>query len=181
MRAVEQSLAAAERYKEPSTSGHVDALLLAAASGSGQTAGARFHLLVLCAIVRKMSTQQRVSLMQLLVQSFADATHYVPLDARRILVASELPPVLECVAERIQVNSQTWLAWTDNRRTWFVVADIAANGDQGGNAAAIRLRFYDEDGECAATGTWVLGAHGTWKLDSVGDVEVPAIVVMGLG
>lgn len=176
MRAVKHSpYIAASHNKKPRTSRDVDALLLAAESSACPNSFDRLNLLMLCAIKRKMSAQQRVVLIRLLVKSFVVATRYVPAAARPILVATELPPALERVAERIKTRTQTWLAWTDNRRTWFVVADMNTDSDMNGNAAAIRMLFYDESGDCAAAGTWKFNSHGKWKLDSV-HVDEHAVV-----
>lgn len=116
---------------------------------------------------KTLSVQQRLLLIQLLVQSFADFAHYIPVDATRILVTAELPPVLERVTERIQASSQAWFAWTDNRRTWFLVAEMATDGDETNYAAALRILFYDEDGVCVAAGTWAFHADGQWTLLSL--------------
>lgn len=107
---------------------------------------------------------QRQLLIELLVQSFVVCTRYVPAGAQRLLAASELPPALERVAVRVQRGPQKWFAWTDERRTWFVVAEMAMDHRRHCRHEAIRMFFYDEDGRCVASGTWAFHADARWTL-----------------
>lgn len=177
MRAVKQSSYAAEPFAPRARKRRdVDALLLVAESSTSQNSFGRLDLLILCAVTREMSSHQRVLLVKLLVKSFATTTRYVPHDALQILETAELPPALERIAEHIQTRTKTWAAWSDNRRTWFVVADLDAERDGGDDAAVIRILFYDEDGECVAAGSWTFDAHGKWRFDSARAVDMSTVV-----
>lgn len=103
-------------------------------------------------------------LLEWLVQLFVDGTCYVPQTARRLLAPGDLPPALERVAMRAQRCSQTWFAWADGSRTWFVVAEIARLPARYRRRGAIRMFFYDEDGRLVAGGTWVLHPGRNWIL-----------------
>lgn len=111
---------------------------------------------------RSTCANQRQLLIELLVQSFVVCTRYVPAGAQRLLALSELPPVLERVAMRVQWGWQQWFAWTDERRTWFVVAEMAMGRDRRCHNEAIQVFFYDEDGQCVTSGTWAFHADARW-------------------
>lgn len=107
-------------------------------------------------------SHHRLLLVNLLVQLFAVSTRFVPPTARQLLAPSDLPPALERVAMQAQRGLQTWVAWTDDRRTWFVVAEMASILDYQG--AAIRMSFFDEDGRQVSWGTWALQSAHSWIL-----------------
>lgn len=100
-----------------------------------------------------------------LVQRFVASTRYVPQTAQRLFAPSDLPPALERVATQAQGCSQTWFAWNDGPRIWFVIAEMATvPGRQHQERAAIRMFFYDEDGRFVSWGTWALHSRGGWIL-----------------
>jgi len=113
---------------------------------------------------RNMCAHQRQLLIELLVQSFVVCTRYVPAGAQRLLALSELPPVLERVAIRVQRGWQKWFAWTDERRTWFVVAETAMDRGRPCHHEALRMFFYDEDGQCVTSGAWAFHGDARWTL-----------------
>lgn len=113
---------------------------------------------------RSASAAQRPWLTELLAQSFAVCTHYVSSNARRLYADSELPPALERIAANLQRSSRTWFAWLDDQTTRFVVAELAAHRDQQGRDEALRLFFYDHDGNQLASGEWRLDSEGRWTL-----------------
>jgi hypothetical protein len=106
----------------------------------------------------------RQLLLELLVQLFAVGTRFVPLTARRVLVPSQLPPVLERVALQAQRSLQAWVAWTEEQKTWFVVAEMATVPASHCRGEAIRMFFYDEDGRRVSWGTWALQSERSWML-----------------
>lgn len=110
-----------------------------------------------------MCAHQRQLLIELLVQSFVVCKRYVPAGAQRLLALNELPPVLERVAMRVQRGWQKWFAWTDERRTWFVVAEMATDRGRHCHHEAIRMFFYDQDGQCVTSGTWAFHADAHWS------------------
>jgi hypothetical protein len=103
-------------------------------------------------------------LVELMVQLFAVGTRFVLPSARRVLVPSELPPALERVALQAQRELQVWVAWTDETRTWFVLAEMAAIPDPHCPCGAIRMFFHDEDGRQVSWGTWALQSERSWML-----------------
>jgi hypothetical protein len=109
-----------------------------------------------------LCSHHRLPLVELLVQLFAVSTGFVPPTARQLLVPSDLPPALERVAMRAQRNLRAWVAWTDERRTWFVVAEMTSILDCEGTA--IRMLFFDEDGRLVSWGGWALQSEHTWIL-----------------
>jgi hypothetical protein len=98
-----------------------------------------------------------------LAQQFALDTHYVPRVAERLLDPSELPPALERVAMHAQRGLQTWLAWTNRARIWFVVAEVATPTNRHRKGNALRMFFYDDEGRFVSWGTWALH-FGGWTL-----------------
>lgn len=106
--------------------------------------------------------RHRLLLVELLVQLFAVSTRFVPPIARRLLTSSDLPPALERIASQAQRDLQAWVAWTDERRTWFVVAELAPMPVC--QDAAIRMYFYDADGRLVSWGTWALQSELSWML-----------------
>lgn len=117
-----------------------------------------------CTIARSTCPYQHGLLVELLAQLFAVSTRYVPQTAQRLLATSELPPALERIAMRAQRSLQTWLAWTEGPRIWFLVAEMGT--DPGGycRGGAIRMFFYDEEGRFLAWGTWAVNAERRWVL-----------------
>lgn len=107
---------------------------------------------------------QRLLLVELLVQLFAVSTRFVPPTARRVLAPGDLPPALERVARQAQRDLQAWVAWTEEPRTWFVVAEMAAMPDPHCQGEAIRMFFYDEEGRLVSRGTWALQSEHSWML-----------------
>lgn len=103
-------------------------------------------------------------LVELLVQLFAIDTRFVPPAARRVLAPNDLPPALERVALQTQRDLRTWVAWTDEPRTWFVVAEMAVISDPPCQDGAIRMFFHDEDGRQVSWGTWMLQSGCSWML-----------------
>jgi hypothetical protein len=98
-----------------------------------------------------------------LAQRFVLDTHYVPCMAERLLDPSELPPALEGVAMHAQRSLQTWLAWTNRARIWFVVAEVAKLTNRHREGDALRIFFYDDEGRFVSWGTWALHSGG-WTL-----------------
>jgi hypothetical protein len=105
---------------------------------------------------------QRPSHIEWLVQLFVVSTRYVPRTAQRLLEPSDLPPALERVAVRAQRCLQTWFAWTDGPKIWFVVTETVPSRQH--HERALRLFFYDEDGRFVCWGTWALQSRGSWIL-----------------
>lgn len=103
-------------------------------------------------------------LIEWLVQRFVIATRYVPRTAQRLLASSDLPPALERVAMQAQRCLQTWFAWTDGPRIWFVVTEMATAPDRYRQDRALRMFFYDEEGRFVSWGTWALQSECSWIL-----------------
>ena len=97
-----------------------------------------------------------------LVQLFVVSTRYVPRSAQRLFEPSDLPPALERVAVRAQRCLQTWFAWTDGPKIWFVVTETVPTRQR--QDSALRLYFYDADGRFVCWGTWALQSQGNWIL-----------------
>jgi hypothetical protein len=98
-----------------------------------------------------------------LTQRFVVDNRYVPGTAQRLFDPGELPPVLERVAMQAQHCSQTWFAWTDGPRTWFVVTEMVSVTAGHRKENALRMFFYDDDGRFVSWGTWALQPGG-WML-----------------
>ncbi len=62
-----------------------------------------------------------------------------------------------------QRRLQTWFAWTDGPRTWFVVSEIATATIEPRKQNALRMFFYDDEGRFVSWGTWALHSGG-WML-----------------
>lgn len=99
-----------------------------------------------------------------LVQLFVVCTRYVPRTARRLLAPGDLPPALERVAMQAERCAQTWFAWTDESRIWFVVAEATTVPGLNCERGALRMFFYDADGRFVSWGTWALQSARSWTL-----------------
>jgi hypothetical protein len=88
---------------------------------------------------------------------------YLPRTAQRLLDLSELPPILERVATQAERCLQTWLAWTEGQRTWFVVSESATVAIGHRKQHAVRMYFYDAEGRFVSWGTWASHSGG-WML-----------------
>lgn len=99
-----------------------------------------------------------------LVQLFVVCTRYVPRTARRLLAPGDLPPALERVAMQAERCVQTWFAWTDESRIWFVVAEATTVPGLNCQRGALRMFFYDADGRFVSWGTWALQSKRSWTL-----------------
>lgn len=113
------------------------------------------------------SSHAQLWLVNILTQAFVANKRYCSIDAQRVLSSDDLPLELERVAMRIDRSKQVWLAWTNGRQTWFVVAQLARDAASTYQDTAIRIFFYDLDGVLLASGVWVLHSNGTWALDSI--------------
>ena len=115
-----------------------------------------------CTIGDSLCSCQRPSHIEGLVQLFVVGARYVPRTAQRLLEPSDLPPALERVAVRAQRRLQTWFAWTDGPKIWFVVTETVPTRQR--QHSALRLYFYDADGRFVCWGTWALQSRGNWIL-----------------
>jgi hypothetical protein len=115
------------------------------------------------AALDSLHSAQRLLAVEQLIQRFVADSRYVPRTAQRLLDPSELPPVLERVAMRAQLYSQTWFAWTDGPRVWFVVAEMATVTVRHRKENALRMFFYDDEGRFVSWGSWALHPGG-WML-----------------
>jgi hypothetical protein len=115
-----------------------------------------------CTIGDSLCLCQRPSHIEWLVQLFVVSTRYVPRSAQRLLEPSDLPPALERVAVRAQRFLQTWFAWTDGPKIWFVVTEAVPSRQR--QESTLRVYFYDEDGRFVCWGTWALQTRGNWIL-----------------
>lgn len=111
-----------------------------------------------------MRAHQRPRPIESLVQSLVVCTRYVPPNARRLLAASELSLALERVAMDVQRGRQAWFAWTDERRIWFVVAEMATRRHRHCQHESVRMFFYDDDARFLISAAWILRADGRWIL-----------------
>lgn len=116
-----------------------------------------------CALRDSLSPFQRPLPVEQLVPLFVADNRYLPRTAQQLLDPSELSPVLERVAMQAQLCSQTWFAWTDGPRTWFVVAELATVTVRHRKEDALRMFFYDDEGRFVSWGTWALHSDG-WIL-----------------
>ena len=107
---------------------------------------------------------QCLLLVEWLVQQFVVDTGFAPPTARRLLAPMDLPPALERVAMQAQRCLQTWFAWADGSRIWFLVAEMVAVPSPHCQGEAIRMNFYDEDGRLVSRGTWALQSERSWML-----------------
>ncbi len=98
-----------------------------------------------------------------LVQSFAVCTHYIPAGAVRIFDGAELPLALERIAASVTEEWKSWLAWTDRRRIWFVVAEMEPASAERADRS-VKLFFYDDDGRIISSGIWVHHPNGNREL-----------------
>lgn len=103
-------------------------------------------------------------IVELLVEQFVVCTHYIPRAAQRVRIRAELPPPLERIAMYAERSARTWLAWTAEPRTWFLMAQKAKVSGRARRAPALRMFFYDADGRPVASGTWVMDATRGWSL-----------------
>lgn len=115
-------------------------------------------------IERNLRTFQRQLLIESLVQSFVVCTQYVSADAERIFETSELPLALDRIANSVQREWQAWLAWTDRRRIWFVIAEMDKTPNRDCPDESIKLFFFDDDGRIVSSGTWIFHPNGRWHL-----------------
>lgn len=113
---------------------------------------------------RSTQLSEHPLIVELLAELFAVDTHYVPHAAQRVRTTDDLPPALERIAIRAERSARTWLAWTAEARTWFLVAKRAKVSRQACRAPALRMSFYDADGRPAASGNWVMDAERRWTL-----------------
>lgn len=88
----------------------------------------------------------------------------MPETARRLLASGEPPPARERIAMRAQRSLQTWVAWIEDPRAWFVVAEMATAPGGYRQALAIRVCFYDEDGRFLTWDTWAINTERCWTL-----------------
>jgi hypothetical protein len=116
-----------------------------------------------CAALGSLRSAQRLLAVEQLIERFVADNRYVPGTAQRLLDPSELPPVLERVAMQAQHCSQTWFAWIDGPRTWFVVTEMATVTVRHRKENALRMFFYDDEGRFVSGGTWALQPGG-WML-----------------
>lgn len=107
---------------------------------------------------------EHLLVVELLAELFAICTRYVPRDAQRVRTPDDLPPALERIALGAERSARTWLAWTAEPRTWFLVAERAKVSEPACRGLAIRLFFYDQDGKPVASGTWVMNESRRWTL-----------------
>lgn len=114
--------------------------------------------------VRSEKLSEPPSIVELLAEQFAACTHYIPHAAHRVRTPDDLPPALERIAMCAQRSARTWLAWTAEPRTWFLVAERAKASGRACRAPALRMFFYDADGQPVASGTWVREATRGWSL-----------------
>lgn len=93
-----------------------------------------------------------------LLSSLVNSLHYVPVGARRITAATELPTCLQSRAGR--PAGRAWQAWAYGARIWFVSARSVSSGE----SVVVFAEFFDMDGRCACAGIWRRDRWRKWVL-----------------
>lgn len=87
----------------------------------------------------------------------------LPAGARRVRGTSELPSALRRHAEAKLGSAGVWVAWADERRTWFFTAEQSLALSRERKQPVMSVREYDERGELLEAAFWVLTSLDGWK------------------
>lgn len=110
---------------------------------------------------------QETMRLECLLESLVSDIHYIPGDALAVAAPDDLPRPLRELA-RAQRDDETWRAWTNGPRVWFVAGKLSPSLSKTPHCIALQVCFYDHRGNLASCGVWALQPSGRWVLRVAG-------------
>lgn len=110
----------------------------------------------------KLRTLQQPSRLESLLDSLVMSQSWVPVSAPQLTDRSDLPSALQKLAIKAVKEEGTWRAWLAHEGVRLFVAEMSLDLSRERGCAALKVRYYDEQGRLQLYSLWVQLADG-WQ------------------
>lgn len=112
----------------------------------------------------KLRTLQQPNRLALLLDSLVTSQTWVPAGAPPVIDRSDLPSSVQKLAIKAVKDGGTWRAWLGHDGVRFFVAEMSLELSRERGCAALKVRYYNEQGQLQMYSQWVqLGDGATWQ------------------
>ena len=112
----------------------------------------------------KLRTLQQPTRLALLLDSLVMSQIWVLAGALQVTDRSDLPSALQKLAIKAVKDGGTWCAWLGHDGVRFFVSEMSLELSRERGCAALKVRYYNEQGQLQMYSQWVRLADGaTWQ------------------
>ncbi|MDP9082617.1 MAG: hypothetical protein M3N50_02470 [Pseudomonadota bacterium] len=112
----------------------------------------------------KLRTLQQPTGIALLLDSLVMSQIWVPVGAPQVMDRCDLPSALQKLAVKAVREGGTWRAWLGHDGVRFFISEMSLELSRERGCAALKVRYYNEQGELQMYSQWVRIADGaTWQ------------------
>ncbi len=112
----------------------------------------------------RLRSLQQPSRLALLLDSLVMSQSWVPVNAPQVMDRSGLPSVLQKLAIKAVKDEGTWRAWLGHDGVRFFVSEMSLELSRERGRAALKVRYYNEEGLLQMYSQWIRLADGaTWQ------------------
>jgi hypothetical protein len=115
----------------------------------------------------KLRTLQQPSRLEALLDSLIRSQMWVPPDAPRVTDRGELPLVLQKLAAKTLKAGDAWWAWSRYDGIRFFVTEMSLELSRERGSPALKVSYYNDQGQLKRYSHWVQLSDGTWQRCSV--------------
>ncbi len=112
----------------------------------------------------KLRTLQQPTGIALLLDSLVMNQSWVPSGGPQVTDRSDLPSALQKLAIKAVKEGGTWRAWLGHDGVRFFISEMSLELSRERGCAALKVRYYNEQGQLLMYSQWVqLADGGTWQ------------------